>query len=135
MPKVVNMKSFGRMTSLLPPNTTYVGRGSRWGNRYYVGSHEAWACIEGCYELGKACGHTSFKHISTNYTREETIILYMDYFDGTGLDQYLETLRGKDLACWCAPLDCHADYLLMLANAPKDPEPDLDLSSLLEGLF
>ena len=73
----------------------------------------------------------------TNYTREETVVKFMDWFDNTELDQYLEELRGKDLACWCAPLDCHADYLLMLANTPKDaePEPDLDLSSILEGLF
>jgi hypothetical protein len=28
-------------------------------------------------------------------------------------------LRGRDLACWCAPtFDCHADVLLELANAP-----------------
>lgn len=25
-------------------------------------------------------------------------------------------LRGKDLACWCAPLACHADALLEAAN-------------------
>ncbi|MBU8830859.1 DUF4326 domain-containing protein [Mycolicibacterium goodii] len=29
----------------------------------------------------------------------------------------LHTLRGRDLACWCAPgLACHADVLLELAN-------------------
>ncbi len=26
-------------------------------------------------------------------------------------------LRGRDLVCWCAPLRCHADVLLELANA------------------
>lgn len=25
-------------------------------------------------------------------------------------------LRGKNLACWCAPLPCHADVLLEIAN-------------------
>jgi hypothetical protein len=25
-------------------------------------------------------------------------------------------LRGKDLVCWCAPLECHADILLKIAN-------------------
>lgn len=30
----------------------------------------------------------------------------------------LETLRGKNLACWCPPSQaCHADVLLELANA------------------
>ena len=35
----------------------------------------------------------------------------------------LEPLRGKNLACWCAGKDCHADVLLELANAdePKGP--------------
>ncbi len=26
-------------------------------------------------------------------------------------------LRGKVLACWCAPLSCHGDVLLEIANA------------------
>ena len=32
----------------------------------------------------------------------------------------LESLRGKDLACWC-PLDqpCHADVLIEFANRPE----------------
>jgi len=30
---------------------------------------------------------------------------------------WLSPLRGKDLVCWCAPLPCHADVLLELANA------------------
>ena len=25
-------------------------------------------------------------------------------------------LRGKNLVCWCAPLRCHADTLLRIAN-------------------
>jgi len=25
-------------------------------------------------------------------------------------------LRGKDLLCWCAPLACHGDVLLRIAN-------------------
>lgn len=29
---------------------------------------------------------------------------------------WLDPLRGRDLICWCAPLPCHADVLLQLAN-------------------
>lgn len=29
---------------------------------------------------------------------------------------WLKPLRGKNLACWCAPKRCHADTLLRLAN-------------------
>jgi len=32
---------------------------------------------------------------------------------------WLLPLKGKDLACWCAPQRCHADTLLKLAN--KEP--------------
>ena len=28
----------------------------------------------------------------------------------------LPELRGCDLVCWCAPLPCHGDVLLALAN-------------------
>lgn len=35
-------------------------------------------------------------------------------------------LRGKDLLCWCAPLPCHGDVLLRIANAG---EPAGDNSS------
>jgi hypothetical protein len=28
----------------------------------------------------------------------------------------LHELAGRDLVCWCAPLPCHGDVLLRLAN-------------------
>jgi len=30
--------------------------------------------------------------------------------------EWLTPLRGKHLACWCAPKRCHAETLLRLAN-------------------
>lgn len=30
--------------------------------------------------------------------------------------EWLAPLRGKHLACWCAPKRCHAETLLRLAN-------------------
>ena len=30
---------------------------------------------------------------------------------------WLDSLRGKDLLCWCFPEACHGDVLLKLANA------------------
>lgn len=35
--------------------------------------------------------------------------------------QWLAPLRGKDLACWCAPKRCHAETLIELANGPLTP--------------
>lgn len=33
------------------------------------------------------------------------------------LKRIRQHLRGKHLMCWCAPLPCHADVLLEIANA------------------
>lgn len=39
------------------------------------------------------------------------------HFASVSLDDIVDSLRGKDLACWCHPYDpCHADVLLDLAN-------------------
>jgi hypothetical protein len=32
----------------------------------------------------------------------------------------LDELRGRDLVCFCAPLPCHGDLLLRLANATRE---------------
>lgn len=36
----------------------------------------------------------------------------------------LPELKGKALACWCAPLACHGDVLAELANALDGPPGD-----------
>lgn len=73
----------------------YVGRPSKWGNPFHIGK---------------------------DGTREQVIERYRMMmgkpWDGRGhpLLKDLDELRGKDLVCWCAPLPCHADILLELAN-------------------
>ena len=70
-----------------------VARPSRWGNPYALGA----------------------PHPTTGepITRADAVALYRDHIAGTDLAE----LRGKDLACWCAPDEaCHADVLLELAN-------------------
>ena len=37
----------------------------------------------------------------------------------TALLAKLHTLAGHDLACWCAPLPCHCDVLVRLANGAE----------------
>jgi Domain of unknown function (DUF4326) len=32
-------------------------------------------------------------------------------------ERMINELRGKDLLCWCAPDECHADIILQIANA------------------
>jgi len=76
----------------MPEGAVYVGRGSRWGNPYKVGT---------CLIPDATSAVIAFA---------ANLPLNMDFSE----------LRGKDLACWC-PLDqpCHADVLLELANSPS----------------
>ena len=76
-----------RRAGLPHPEAVFVGRPSKWGNPFRIG-------IDG--------------------TREECVERYRLHLLSSGLDT--TELRGKDLVCWCAPLPCHADVLLEIAN-------------------
>lgn len=111
----------------MPPNTVYVGRGSRWGNPFVVGQPSG-VFPEGTGRLGKA------ETLIASLTLEQAIQFYRDALQGyLTPEMYPEghvfrerirhydlwsMLHGRNLACWC-PLDqpCHADVLLELANA------------------
>ena len=85
----------------MPENTVYVGRGSRWGNRY---------------EIGKPHPETFLP-----MTRDDVVALHRTLVHSwtSGIHRKIQSeLGGKNLACWC-PLNqpCHADVLLELANA------------------
>ena len=71
----------------MPENTVYVGRPTRWGNPFKVGE----LGLQTCFNKYRA------------WLNEQ---LFAD-------PDFLEPLKGKDLACWCR-LDkpCHADILL-----------------------
>ncbi|GAI06671.1 unnamed protein product [marine sediment metagenome] len=89
-PRVLN-----RRVDMIPPDALYVGRPSKWGNQFKIG-------IDG--------------------TREEVVELFRAEMDDrlksvpSLITNLKEELQGKDLVCWCAPLSCHADILLELAN-------------------
>src|SRR5215208_5357213 len=100
-PKVVSIESG-------EPYDVYVGRGKR-GTK-----------------LEKSKWHNPYV-VDKDGTRDECI----EYFEGdfwagaleVGWDN-LPEIRGKTLACHCAPKACHADVLLRLANANDDPGVD-----------
>ena len=49
--------------------------------------------------------------------REAVIAAYEKWLRSQrDLMEALHELRGRDLVCWCAPLPCHGDVLLELAN-------------------
>lgn len=85
----------------MKPGDLYIGRlmprqklaGSRWSNPY---------------------------RITRDQSRETAIRLYRLYIeDRPDLMASLSELRGKRLACWCAPEACHGDVLAELAAAAE----------------
>jgi hypothetical protein len=67
----------------------YVGRPSKWGNPFVIGK---------------------------DGDRKEVISKYKDWIVKQEVFKDIEELRGKVLACWCHPQECHADVLVELAN-------------------
>jgi len=94
------MKVLNKRTDIIPKDAVYVGRPSKWGNPMTV---------------------KEVKRLFPNITLEEAhrraVEWYRDYIKLrlSSVDDLYE-LSGKDLVCWCAPLPCHADVLLELAN-------------------
>ena len=84
----------------MPPNTVYVGRGTKWGPPW-VSGHFWWADDQARAAVD---------------VYRDTIVRRLE-----SNPSLLTPLRGKHLACWCA-LDqpCHAEVLLEMANADRD---------------
>jgi hypothetical protein len=96
----------------MPENTVKVDRSTQWGNPYIAG------------ETVPVVDDDGFGEVVDNYLIKDVadaIGLYREHMDFKGWTYDLESLRGKNLACWCAiDQPCHADVLLELANA-KEP--------------
>jgi hypothetical protein len=94
-PSTIHLGPQGRWVRgrVLPDDAVRIDRRTRWGNPYVIGSPDA-----------------DGRPIS----REVAVFCYRDWLDGMLLDRpdFLEPLRGKRLACWCAPLPCHGDVIL-----------------------
>src|SRR5579872_6149368 len=91
----------------MPANTIYVGRPTVWGNPFKPSNGD---CDH------PDCGPKSHPPL----TRQGAVDAYRIYLPGLLAAQnkgLIQTLRGKNLACWCR-LDepCHADVLLQVAN-------------------
>lgn len=92
MPCVLN-KATSRS---IPAGAVFIGRPSKWGNPFVIGR---------------------------DGDRAQVIKLYREYITTRAVAGWdIQELRGKDLVCYCAPLACHGDVLLELANGP-DPLP------------
>jgi hypothetical protein len=91
VPKVLNARNVG--TTL--ENSVYVGRPSKFGNPF---------------EIGK------------DGNRKQVIAKFVGWLSKNPelIEQAKRELAGKNLICWCAPKECHADILLRIANAEND---------------
>lgn len=88
-----------------PANTIYVGRPTRFGNPFKIGTPGQDDCM--------VCGDAEEAVVKF---RSE-IVTFGGGFVGLTVEDIQRDLRGKNLSCWCR-LDrpCHADVLLELAN-------------------
>lgn len=70
----------------------YIGRPSVWGNPYPMFSED---------------------------DRSEVISKYREWILAQPqlIERAKKELRGKVLACWCAPRPCHGDVLMEIANS------------------
>lgn len=87
-----------------PPDVVSVSRPGRYGNPFRVGERYEDYGQPGVYFTA---------------TLENCLELFEAYAVGRALGEpeWLEPLRGKDLACWCKEGErCHADILIQLAN-------------------
>lgn len=74
------------------PYDVRIDRKTKWGNPFVIGVDGDRATVIAKYR--------------------EYISLRPDLQDDARIE-----LRGKTLGCWCAPLACHGDILLEIANA------------------
>ena len=77
----------------IPATAVYIGRGSKWGNPFRIGPDGDRAAVIAKHE---------------RWLAQQPQLL-----------RSLDELRGRDLVCFCAPLACHGDLLLRLANATR----------------
>lgn len=69
----------------------YIGRPTKWGNPYAI---------------------------TKNFGRFQAIEAYRKYLEANPelVEDAKKELKGKNLVCFCAPLACHGDILLRIAN-------------------
>ena len=103
----------------MPQGVVYVGRPSKWGNPARIFEYPFGFQVE-------RGTHVLFKTDDKHFAIEQSINCFRDILDAMSqseLQEYLEPLRGKNLACWCKLVDengnhvpCHADVLLELCR-------------------
>lgn len=92
-----------------------VARPSRWGNPYRLAEWSAGWTVVGPFghEYSVAPGE-DWRGVATRHFREDLVDGRLSF----DVEDVVDQLRGRDLACWCKPgMPCHASVLLEIANA------------------
>lgn len=96
----------------MPENTVSVTRPGAWGNPFKIGHR---------YTEGDSFHHHYGQFLDGGLVTAENWQAAFEAYCQKYLriaPSWLDPLRGKSLACWCAENQpCHADILLRLANA------------------
>ena len=94
MPKVWNKHNLN-----CPKDAVYGGRPGPFGNQFRIGM---------LYQGRKL-------------TRQDAVAAHKDWFlysdQGLLLQEEVKKHKGEDWSCWCAPLPCHCNIYLEIANA------------------
>jgi len=99
----------------MPKNAVYVGRRSKWANRYEVVAwsapgHGRWWTVE---HYGRECT----RHLSRKAAQGMAVACWRKYQWPLQREAARRELAGKHLACWCRIGDpCHGDIMLKEIN-------------------
>lgn len=99
----------------LPDNAVNVARPGKFGNPFKVTLERSQRDAVNAFRIWL----TAYAGTSRAGTMRESLAASRLNAQRALILRELSSLRGKDLACWCAPgTPCHADVLLELANMP-----------------
>lgn len=121
-----------RAGARLPADAVVVARPSRWGNPFNW--RDALSEFGGSPAEAKAWAVQAFREQVVDGMPSAGTPEWLDYLHGVRCHVFahVHELRGRDLACWCAPdQPCHADVLLELANGSR---PSVPFECLGEGV-
>lgn len=98
----------------LNPNVVYISRRQWWGPGRLLDEHP----LKNPHLVDKPCRARGCHGIV--HTRVEAIAAYgQRLLAHPDLLALVPALRGRTLACWCAPELCHAHFLAVLAETPE----------------